>query len=254
MRVIYLLLVSFILVIGGSGTPAKANHVNLPTIEPNWKATRVEAVRLDPEVTSGGLTTQEYSTRIFEVLWITETKKLMEEITETLQWDLSGKTIKLELTDIPGPTGAGTLPDPADPNGIILKVEWDICIWSKSKRRRILAHELDHMRTLDDQPPGGGKTRRELRTDLDNANYNIKHNRSSATLTKRHLEAFIPYVQGQIVEETRAYNNSNQYGTQLGLEAQDLQENQNMMQLELRELRDSLNQAQQALANTPWVD
>lgn len=252
MRAIFLSLISLVLVVGGSGNSARAHHVDLPTIDPNWKATRVETVRLDPEVTSGGLTAQEHLTRSFEVSWILKTKKLMEEILETLQWDLSGKTIKLELTNLPGNIGAETLPDPADPNGFNLKVNWDICYWSKSNTRRVLAHELDHVRAMDAQPPGGGKTRRELRADLDTATHRIKINPPSKTLTKRLLEAQVAYFQGQILEETRAYNNSNQYGAQLGLTVQDLQQNQNGLQSEVSVLRNIVNQAQQTLANTPW--
>ena len=82
----------------------------LPDIRPNWKASRIPKITANHLITTNQLTAAEISARIREVFWMTETKKLMEEILRTLGWNLSGKTIEVDFVDFVDDTGAETLP------------------------------------------------------------------------------------------------------------------------------------------------
>jgi hypothetical protein len=98
-----------------------------------------------------------------------EIRRLMQQTIDALQWDFAGKTVTISLQRLGANTGAETLPG-AEAGSVVMRLSRSICDWPVSRRRMVVAHELDHVRTMDDPAAGDGiRSRRALRAALDAA-------------------------------------------------------------------------------------
>lgn len=172
-----------------------------------------------------------------------EIRKLMQETMAALQWDLAGRTVTISLRRLGANTGAETLPG-AEAGHVVMRLSRSICDWPVSRRRMVIAHELDHARTMDDPAAGDGtRSRRELRAALNAATQAMDNpppgtdNEDLKRLKREQLRAEIADLEAKIREEERAYAATDSYGPGLGIDEADLIGNRKQRPLALDTLR-----------------
>lgn len=210
------------------------------------------SIRVDVEVSLAGVPDNQLKTIR---TCLEEIQKLMPDLIRSLGWNLEGKTITIKLENLGASDGAETLPG-ADANSIVIRLSRRICGWQESLRRRVLAHELDHARTLDDPTHGDGtKTRRQLRAEAEAANRAMNNSPANATtqerirLKREQLRTEIAYLKARIREEERAYTATDTYGPGLGIAEGDLTENRAEKARALQEMQRELEKLQKTLAS-----
>lgn len=172
-----------------------------------------------------------------------EIRKLMQETVAALEWDLAGKTVTISLQRLGANTGAETLPG-AEAGNVVMRLARNICDWPVSRRRMVIAHELDHARTMDDPAAGdGSRSRRELRAALNAATQAMDNappgtdNEELKRLKREQVRAEIADLEAKIREEERTYTAADSYGPGLGIDEADLSGNRKQKPLALDTLR-----------------
>lgn len=199
-------------------------------------------IRVDPPASLAGFPAGTDPDHVRECLEATQ--GWAEELLRTLGWSMDGKTLTITLAPLGPGVGAETTPDPADPAGIVIKLNPRVCEWLEARRRRVLAHELDHARNMDDPANGDGtKSRRQLRAEMEAADRALRNQPPDASAAERlralleQLRTQIAYLEAQIREETRAYGAADDYAEDVGLPDEELEENRREGERAIEELR-----------------